>query len=409
MTSNYLETLNWIASQQNQMQNLLVQWVNCSSGSYNLAGLQKMKEILKESFKKLPCTIQEVEFSPVESVNDKGELIQTSLGPALNIQSEHKAPIKVLLSGHYDTVFGKDSPFQSIQEIDKTTLKGPGVTDMKGGLVILFYALKALERSPFSKKIEWEVIISGDEEIGSLGSADLLLKKARSSDIGLIFEPCLPNGSWVSERVGSANFTITFKGKSAHVGREFSLGRNALVSATQVANTLASWSDLNRGLIVNVGYLSGGGAVNVVPDLAVLKFNIRAKEKNLMDQTIENLKKTIEKHQIKDQVIIKLHTHCIRPPKPFDQKTKELFESFKECGEELGTPSQWEPSGGVCDGNLLGSVGLPTIDTLGALGGGIHTEEEYIQVEQLSKKAQLVTLFLMKLANGEFSDLKEKK
>ncbi len=235
------------------------------------------------------------------------------------------------------------------------------------------------------------MFINPDEEIGSPGSRDFIIECARRNDVGLVFEPSLPDGSLVSSRKGSVNFTLVARGKAGHAGREFHREDNAITKLAHAIVEIESLTNENKGITVNIGQIEGGIATNIVPDLALTRFNVRVEKPN----DLENIKQKLL--QIVTKNSLELHQDSERPPKPFDTKHRELFEKLKMCAQELGSDLNWIPSGGVCDGNLLASEGLITIDTLGPVGGNLHTREEYINVKSLTERAKLVFSFLEKL------------
>ena len=159
---------------------------------------------------------------------------------------------------------------------DDGTLNGPGVADAKGGIVVMLHALQALEASPLAEHIGWEVLLNPDEEIGSPGSRPLIDSIAPRCDFGLLFEPALGDNQLVSWRKGSGNFSLLVRGRSAHAGRAFAEGRNALVAAAKVVQAI---SDLNTDpeVTFNVARIDGGSPMNVVPDLAIVRANVRVR------------------------------------------------------------------------------------------------------------------------------------
>lgn len=225
-----------------------------------------------------------------------------------------------------------------------------------------------------------------------MGSRDLIAQHAKGHDVGLVFEPSFPDGSIVSARKGSANFTIIARGKAAHAGRDFHLGDNAITKIARFAIEAEALTDDSKEITVNIGHIEGGGPVNIVPDLAVCRLNVRMREDKDLKMVKGKLKELAEKYAVE------LTQDSERPPKPFDEKTQQLFAAFKECAAEFGMELKWSPSGGVCDGNTLAGAGLPTIDTLGMVGGGIHTPKEYAELGSLKERAKLLALFLMHFA-----------
>jgi glutamate carboxypeptidase len=279
-------------------------------------------------------------------------------------------------------------------------LSGPGVADAKGGLVVMLTALRALERSSVASKLGWEVALNPDEEIGSPGSSRLLEEAAKRNHFGLVFEPSLPDGSLVGARKGSGNFTVVVRGRAAHAGRDFHLGRSAILTLADFITKLdASQSDF-PGVTINCGRIEGGGALNIVPDLAIGRFNVRvtsAEDQSAVKRRINDL---VQQASQRDGISVKLHGGFHSPPKPLDPKSSKLFDLAVACGKELGLNLQIHPSGGACDGNRLASAGLPVIDTLGPRGGNLHSDQEYLVIESLAERAKLTAMVLMQLAFG---------
>lgn len=400
------QALQWIASQRDAMRDLLVEWSLQNSGSYNLDGLEAMLQLVKKSYTGLYDEEEILSLPPQTAVHKSGKKEQRPLGRALRLKKRSQAKQQVFLCGHLDTVFAQDHPFQKVHNREDKVLHGPGVVDLKGGLVVMLYALKALESSPVAQNLGWEILLNPDEEIGSPGSAPLLLDAGKRHSIGLIVEPSYPDGTFVSERKGSGNFTLIIRGLSAHAGRDFFEGRNAIHALGEVITELQSWSDAQTGLTVNVGSIHGGGAVNVVPDLAMCHFNIRTPPEADPQAILVRLNQLVESVNEKEGFSCELAGALSRGPKPFDPGTQQLFKAVASCGETLGIDLKWRPSGGVCDGNIVAQGGCAVIDTLGVIGGKMHTEEEYMLIDSLIDRCQLMALFLMRLASGEI-DLKK--
>ncbi len=383
------------------MVDLLTRWANVNSGSHNLPGLNDMLALLEQEFSVLGGETARVEISPQRPENSAGGAVRAPLGKALLIRKRPTAPLRLLLCCHMDTVYPADHPFQQSVRITDNILRGPGVTDAKGGLVVMLLVLQAFERSPWAEKVGWEVLINPDEEIGSPGSEPLLIQAAKRNHLGLVFEPSLPDGNLVGARKGSGNFTVIVKGKAAHAGRNPQLGRNAIDALARFIVGLASLADSGGAITTNVGYVQGGGPVNVVPDLAECRFNVRVVAPDGQKSFEKALKRLAEEINRIDGISLELHGRFTRPPKPLDAKTLRLLEQVAACGRDLGLSLQWRPTGGACDGNNLAASGLTTIDSLGVTGGDIHSSEEYILLDSLAERAKLTALLLMKLAAGE--------
>lgn len=397
----YKKQLAWIESQEENMVSLLVEWVNINSGSYNLAGLEKMRTALKAAFTTLDVDIEEIMMQPMQVLDSQGELRETPIGMSLRIRKREKAPIQVFLGGHMDTVFPEKSPFQTAQFRDKRTLRGPGTADMKGGLVVLLTALMAFERSPWKETLGWEVLISADEELGSPSSRLLFNESAQRNQVGLIYEPSFANGAIVNARKGSLNFSVIARGKPAHAGRDFHSGINAISALASCLLDIETLGSKNRDITINLGKIRGGVAVNVVPEIAICHCNARVVESSDLTELKDSLRKTINLHNEQGKATLQLHIDSEREPKPYDEKQAPLFEAFQQCAREVNDTLSFVSSGGVCDGNNLSALGLPVIDTLGPCGQGLHTDEEEVYIDSLVPRAKLSALYLMKLAAGE--------
>jgi glutamate carboxypeptidase len=374
-------------------------WAAINSGSRNLAGLAAMAERLADAFATLPGEVTLVEAASVEAVAADGMKVAVPHGRNLHLEVRPDAPVQLLLTGHMDTVFGADHPFQQLSWREEGVLGGPGVADMKSGLAIMLAALTAVEATG-APRLGYEVVINSDEEVGSPGSAALIARSARGKRAALTYEPsALPDGTLAGARPGSGNFAFVVEGRSAHAGRNPDEGRNALLAAADLALRLAA---LKRpGLSVNPARIDGGGPNNVVPDKAVLRVNLRPATPADQGRAEDALKEQIAVVAALHDVKIHLHGGFGRAPKPLDTKALKLFALVRRCGADLGQEIGWRDTGGVCDGNNIAACGVPVVDTMGARGGAIHSDGEYLIVESLAERAQLSALTILRLAGGE--------
>jgi len=385
-------------AQKEKMVKQLTLWANINSHSDNLQGLAKMLKVLEKSFFTLKGFSERIPLDPRPILSPLGKIVMQPQGEALHITKRSHAPIQVFLGGHMDTAYLLSHPFQSVNHVNENILQGPGVADMKGGLLIMLTALQVLENHPAAKNIGWEVLINPDEEIGSIGSEWLFRAAAQRNHLGLIFEPAFADGGLVSSRKGSMNFSVKAEGRAAHAGRDFDKGCNAILALAEYIIQASRLNDPDKGISINPGYIQGGGPVNIVPELAICRFNARAIHKVDFEHLQKNLTKLIENKG--EGLTLHYHQESNRKPKIFDPKSAHLFEMINSCAKEQGYTLLHSPSGGVCDGNILAEEGMPVIDTLGAIGGNLHTADEYIYIDSLVKRSQLVGLFLIKLATG---------
>ncbi|WP_034158242.1 hydrolase [Sphingomonas sp. ERG5] len=376
-------------------------WSEINSGTRNLAGLEKVAALLADAFSALPGDILLVEPEAAESVGIDGSVTPLAHGKHLHLRVRPDAPAQMLFTGHMDTVYPVDHPFQSLTFRDDGTLNGPGVADMKSGLALMLAALKSVEASPLRDRIGYEVVINSDEETGSFSSAGLIARAARGKIAALTYEPALPDGTLAGARGGTGNFSIVVHGLSAHAGRNPDDGRNAIVAAADLALRLAQ----ARGprLAVNPARIDGGGPNNVVPDLAILRVNFRPATLEDITRAKAHIDTAIAAVAAEHDVRIELHGSFNRPPKPIDAGAAKLFELVKSAGADLDLDIAWRHSGGVCDGNNIAACGVPVVDTMGARGGAIHSPDEFLIIDSLGERAALSTLTIMRIAERGLS------
>lgn len=374
-------------------------WCPLNTGTGNLAGLAAQWDLLADAFSALPGEIRKVEATPVTAMGADGREVETANGAHFVLSVRPEAQRRYLLTGHMDTVFAPSHPFQLLRWLDGETLNGPGVADMKGGIAVILAALKAFETSPHAAAVGYDVMINSDEETGSLSSAPLIAQLARGKVAALTYEPAaLPDGTLAGERPGSGNYSAVIKGRSAHAGRNPQDGRNAIIAAADMALKLKA---LERpGLSINPARIDGGSANNVVPDHAVLRFNVRPKLPELAEEFATSLRDLVESIEQLHEVAIHLHGGVSRPPKPLAQEAEALFGLVRTCGEALGQAIRWQASGGVCDGNNIAACGVPVVDTMGVRGGAIHSDQEFLIVPSLAERAALSALVLHRLSGG---------
>lgn len=397
--------LDWINGQESLLLQRVENWVNINTYSWNTEGLNRFLQILDSTFSPLGGESEIINLRPQESLNFHGKFDKKDLGKALIIRKRPQAPLKVLFGGHIDTVFTPTSPFQTLKKQSKDIWIGPGVSDMKGGIAILLTTLEAFERSPFAQQLGWEILLTPDEEIGSPGSAYLYEEAAKRHQVGLLFEPSFSDGAFVSERKGSATYTIIVKGKAAHVGRDFTQGKSSVFALSRFISKLESLLSI-QDLTVNVADVEGKGPVNIVPPLATCLVNFRSMSSNNLHDALEKMEQFRGETE-EEGISIEMHQNSIRSPKPFNKATQKLFEAYSSCASDLNLPFQIRSTGGVCDGNILAGAGLPTLDTAGVIGGALHTHEEYLNLPSLIERSKLAALFLFKLSTREIVIQKE--
>lgn len=374
-------------------------WCAINTGSGNLTGLARLADELEPALAMLPGTVRRIDGAAVPHVDEGGQEIERHFGQHLVLSVRPQANRRVLLTGHMDTVFPAGDPFQTLTWLDAGTLNGPGVADMKGGIAVMLAALEAFETNPAASQIGYDVLLNSDEEVGSPSSAPLIADMAAGKLAALTFEPAaLPDGTLAGERAGSGNYSLVIHGRSAHAGRNPQDGRNAVVAAAALTLALKALED--DGLRINPARIDGGSANNVVPDLAILRFNIRPQTAADAEAFEAELGQVIAAISKDHGVAIHRHGGISRPPKPIDPPAQRLFDLVRQCGADLGQDIRWQRSGGVCDGNNIAACGVPVVDTLGVRGGAIHSPDEYLIVASLAERAALSALILSRIADG---------
>src|SRR5437764_6770387 len=302
----------------------VLQWAAVNSGSRNLGGLERMADLLVDAFAALPGLIRLERPATVNTIDAGGRQIDIEHGRHLHLTVRPTAPVQLLFTGHMDTVFGADHAFQETGWLEEGVLNGPGVADMKGGIAVMLAALKAVERSPDADRFGYEVVINSDEEVGSPASAALLARAAAGKRAALTYEPAaLPDGTLAGARPGSGNFAIVVRGRSAHAGRNPEDGRNALLAAADLSLRLDAMR--REGLTVNPSRIEGGSPSNVVPDLAILRVNLRPRTPEIEADAKREIDSAIATIAADYDVKIEVHGGFGRPPKPLTSDADALF------------------------------------------------------------------------------------
>lgn len=375
-------------------------WCGVNSGSRNLEGLATQAGLLVEALEVLPGEVTRSPLDPTLEVAADGAERRQANGEALLLTVRSHAPVQVILTGHYDTVFPADTAFRRVVARDDGALNGPGIADMKGGISVMLGALAAFERHSLAHAVGYRVLLSPDEETGSIASAPLLAKIGRLGHVGMTYEPAMDHGGLAGARKGSGNFHIVVRGRAAHAGRDFDKGRNAVVAAMAIGQALAALNGRREGVTVNLAKIDGGGALNIVPDLAVIRFNARFPDAAAQAWLEAGIDEALEIGR-GEGLSVERHGGVTRPAKPLNPAQERLLNAVRETGAMLGQPIAWKASGGVCEGNNLFAAGLPNVDTLGVRGGDIHSPAEFARPESFVERAQLSALLLARLARGE--------
>lgn len=366
----------------------LIAWAGINSGSGHAAGLDRMADVLADALRLLPG---EVDFLPA----GERRIVRSRCRP--------DAPLRVLCNGHYDTVYEADHPFQTCRRTSDTVLNGPGVADMKGGIVTLLAALAAFEETPSAERIGWEILLTPDEETGSFASAPALAAAARRNHFGLVFEPARPGGEIIHSRKGTGAFLIRCQGRAAH-GAQPEAGRNAILALSSFLLAAARLPAELPDVLLNVGRVQGGGAINIVPDRAEAELHVRITQAAQQREVIARLESLAARTSAETDCVLKVEGTFDRPPKECRPAEIAAYGAWLQASTDLGqSPPKWVHSAGGSDGNLLSAAGLPCLDGVGPIGGDLHSGSEWVNLPSLASRAQLAALFLHRLAAGEIT------
>ncbi|MCA9272414.1 MAG: M20/M25/M40 family metallo-hydrolase [Phycisphaerales bacterium] len=384
------EVCDLIARKQGTLLEDLKLHVGTPTGGGNLKAIERSRTLLTDRLNAIGAT---TELTP-------GDPKPAWLGPQIQIPSSSlssnlKPGLRsVLIAGHLDTVHDPDGPFKELTIApDGKTATGPGCVDMKGGLVIAVAALETLAEA--GVECSWSFFLNADEETGTYHSQRALREASAKHDFGLAIEPALAGGELAIERVGSGQFLVDVRGKAAHVGRAFTEGISAVTKLGEILVKIGQMPEPERGMVANVGPITGGNAANAVPDHATAFGNVRFPDQAVADELGAKLDSLATSGEALPKVSV--YRSFNRPAKPEIPPTRALAERAREVAEALGQSLPFAKTGGVCDGNIMQDAGLPTIDTLGVRGGGLHTPDEWIDLSSLVERCQLMAVLVMRL------------
>ena len=376
---------------------LLERWANINSGSGHAAGLARMADTLRADFSRaFPA-------ATIEEINTDAPGFNPPGSRALRIRLRPAAPTQVFLCGHYDTVYEADDAFQVCRWLDATTLNGPGVADMKGGLVTILAALQAFEATPHAASVGWEVLLTPDEETGSHGTAHLFRGAARDHQFGFVFEPGRPNGNIIHSRKGTGGLVATCHGRAAHAAKVPNDGRSAILALAEFLLDAAKIPSEMPDVMVNVGNIRGGtAATNVVPHFAESEIDIRITKIADSKPLLARFQALADRINTRDGIKLTLKGGFNRPPKECLPAEEAVFPEWQRAARDVGVPEfTWVHGGGGSDGNFLTAGGLPNLDGIGPIGDNLHSDREFCRVETIAPRAQIVALFLHRVAAGE--------
>lgn len=358
---------------------LLKLLVETESPSHEKAAVDRVGVIVAEEARKLGA---QVEVIPNKVTGDH-VLARFPSATGRGVRGEGEKSI--LLLCHMDTVFPLGTLSKMPYRETDGKIFGPGVLDMKAGIVI---ALAAIEHTQQNLKRPVTLLCTSDEEIGSHTSREHIERLAQESELVLVMESALVDGSLKTWRKGVGEFQVKSKGRAAHAGGDHEKGRNAIEEMAHQIIAIQHLTDYSKQTTLNVGVIRGGTVSNVVPEEAVIEVDVRVMqpgEWERLDAEMKRLKPVLDGTSIEVTGALK------RPPMPFDDTMKATFEKARSIAAGLGIGLKAGGSGGASDANFLAPLGIPVLDGLGAVGEGYHSEREYIFADSLDERVKVLS------------------
>lgn len=356
-------------------QDLLREFVELESPSHDKSLVDAFAARVATEFEKLGGS---VELIPQLDV---GNVLRVSFAPA-----PRKKP--VLLLGHLDTVYEQGTLARMPCRISGGKMYGPGVFDMKGGIVMMLLAIAALKAEHGELPRPVSVLLNPDEEIGSPASRKITERLARKSETVFVLEPSAgPGGACKTARKGVGDYRLRVTGVSAHAGLDFQKGANAITELSHQLLKIAAMTDLKRGTTLNPGIIRGGKRTNVVPDQAEAEFDIRVatrKEGERIDRQIRALK------PLDRRCKLEITGGVNRDPFERTAEVAALYGKARTIAAELGFTLEERAVGGGSDGNFTAGIGIPTLDGLGAVGDGAHALHEHVVLAEVPRRAAML-------------------
>lgn len=318
-------------------------------------------------------------------------------GVGLEIRNKPEAEqIDVMLIGHMDTVFPVGTAELRPMTTDAEKAYGPGVSDMKSGLLNVVYAMRNLDQTVLDK-LSICICMNPDEETGSLDSVEWIQATAKQAKNVLVAEAARADGGLVKARKGMARYKLTFSGVAAHAGNEPENGRSAITEMANWIIAINAMTNFESGTTLNVGIVSGGAGANIVPEHAEAIVDVRFWSNAEYDDVDTELNGLTQRPFI-DGVSIQLEREAYKPSMVPSEQTESLMALVEQAAEELSIDINWKEVGGGSDANNTAILGVPTLDGLGPIGAGFHSDQEYLLLESIEPRIKMLMRVLEKLA-----------
>ena len=358
--------------------------IDVDCGTWVPAGVHQIADIMTEKYQALNWSVTRHEFD-------------AKVGPGLEATNKREATeYDIMLIGHMDTVFPEGTVAEWSLSHDDEKAYGPGIIDMKSGLLNIFKAVSALP-ADILDRLNIVVCMNPDEEIGSIYSAEWLKSVAKKSRYVLVAEPARLDGSLVKARKGIAGYHIEFIGKAAHAGNEPEKGISAITELAHWINTLNQETNFETGTTLNFGTVKGGSASNVVADYASTDLDIRFWNNDDYAAIAEKIEQ-MQANPLLAGIEVKVTRDAYKPAFTPNEKSEQLMALIEKTGANMGIDITWQAVGGGSDANLTGSLGIPTVDGLGPIGGALHSRDEFLILDSIEPRLNLLRNVIIDLS-----------
>jgi glutamate carboxypeptidase len=366
----------------------LRQMVNVDCGSYTPQGVNRIADMCQARFEAHGWSVERLRHRPTEDRSQLGDLVIGRLDGA--------GGPRILLVGHTDTVFDSGTAADRPFAIAGDRATGPGVSDMKGGLLTGFFAVEVLQEAGFDAFGSITYVCNPDEEIGSPWSRETVRQEASQADAAFVLEGARENGDIVSARKGVSDYTIEIVGRAAHAGVEPERGRSAILEA---AHKIVALHDLNGrwpGVTVNAGVVRGGTRMNVVAERCAIEVDVRSPEETTLAEAEAAVEAIANAHTVPDIEVVVAGGKWHRPMEK-GEGTAGLAAIAVGVARDLGFELQDTSTGGASDANTTSAAGVPTLDGLGPIGGDDHAPREWIDLTSVTPRIALLAGIVSRL------------
>lgn len=386
--SSETEILAWLSQQQEAMIATLREMVDTDGGSYDKEGVDRVGAQVRR-FMDAQCIPTEV--LPQQK---HGDCIRATVEGGDGLSGGNSRQ-NIVLMGHRDTVFPKGEPERRPFRVEGGRAYGPGVADMKAGLVMNMFVLAAFRKFGGAPG-PLVALFTGDEEIGSPEGRPVIEAEARAARVVFNSEPGRPTGGIVTGRKGGIFSVFDIEGKAAHSGGNFEAGISAIGELAAKITAIHALTDLKRGITLNVGLVSGGQSVNTVAPWAQGQIDLRYVEPADRDEVMARIEAIIAKSFVPGtRATLTIKGEFL--PLTQSPDAKRLFDLYRDAARETGFEPEGEFSGGCADSGFTAAMGAPTLCAVGPVGGRAHTPEEYLEIASLVPRAQTMARAILRL------------